>query len=118
MLPSDPFVSNLYSELDCSTVEFQVLQLIVLMLVFGVVDNPLASCLLVHILEIKFWMKAGLQILHNENAFFHYFCSVYAYVFTNTLISLNMVLPCPLFAFFHMSYSALFSPGTTVLFCL
>ena len=47
-----PFVSHLYSRLGYSTGEFQALQLIVLA-AFGVVDQPLASCMLVHLLVIN-----------------------------------------------------------------
>ena len=39
------------SPLGYSTGEFQALQLIVLV-VFGAVDQPLASCMLVHLFEI------------------------------------------------------------------
>ena len=51
IVPSDPFMSCLDSLLGCSTGEFQALQLIVLA-VFGAVDEPLASCMLFHFLEI------------------------------------------------------------------
>ena len=47
------FMSHLYTELEYSTGEFQALQLIVLA-VFGVVDQPLASCMLVHFSDIYF----------------------------------------------------------------
>ena len=50
MLSSDSFISKLYSQLEYSTGEFR-LQLIVLA-VFGSVDLPLASFMLVHFLEI------------------------------------------------------------------
>ena len=46
-------MSHLYTELEYSTGEFQALQLIVLA-VFGVVDYPLASCMLVHFSDIYF----------------------------------------------------------------
>ena len=49
----DPFMSHLATELGYSAGEFQALQLIVLA-AFGVVDLPLASCMLVHLLEIEF----------------------------------------------------------------
>ena len=53
MVPSDPFMSHLATQLGYSAGEFQALQLIVLA-TFGVVDKPLASCMLVHLLEIDF----------------------------------------------------------------
>ena len=51
MLPLDSFMSCLHSLLGCSTGKFQALQLIVLA-VFSAMDEPLASCILVHFLEI------------------------------------------------------------------
>ena len=50
---TDPFMSHLATQLGYSAGEFQALQLIVLV-AFGVVDLPLASCMLVHLLEIEF----------------------------------------------------------------
>ena len=50
MLRLDSSTSCLDCVLLCLTVEFQAFQLIVL-LVFGVVDKQLASCMLVHFLE-------------------------------------------------------------------
>ena len=50
---TDPFMSHLATQLGFSAGEFQALQLIVLA-AFGVVDQPLASCMLVHLLEIEF----------------------------------------------------------------
>ena len=50
MLPSDSFLSCLDS-LPGHSIMFQALQLIVLA-VFGAVDEPLAPCMLVHFLEI------------------------------------------------------------------
>ena len=50
---TDPFMSHLATQLGYSAEEFQALQLIVLA-AFGVVDKPLASCMLVHPLEIAF----------------------------------------------------------------
>ena len=50
---TDPFMSHLATQLGYSAGEFQALQLIVLA-AFGVVDQPLASCMLVHVLEIEF----------------------------------------------------------------
>ena len=47
MLPSDSSVSCLDSLLGYSTGELQALQLIVLA-AFGAMDEPLASCMLVH----------------------------------------------------------------------
>ena len=46
-------MSHLATQLGYSAGEFQALQLIVLA-TFGVVDEPLASCMLVHLLEIEF----------------------------------------------------------------
>ena len=51
MLHLDSFMSCLHSLLGYSTGEFQALQLIVLV-AFGTVDWPFASCMLVHFLEI------------------------------------------------------------------
>ena len=51
MLPLDSFMSCLNSHLGYSTREFQALQLIV-RVAFGTVDWPLASCMLIHLLEI------------------------------------------------------------------
>ena len=48
MLPADSFMSKLYSQMEYSAEEFQALQLIVLV-VFGVMDQPLASSLLFHL---------------------------------------------------------------------
>ena len=59
MVPSDPFMSHLATQLGYSAREFQGLQLIVLA-TFGVADYPLASCMLVHLLEIDFKTKVGL----------------------------------------------------------
>ena len=56
MLPSDLFVSCLTWY---STGEFQALQLII-PVVFGAVDQPLNSSMLVHFLEVKFEMTVGL----------------------------------------------------------
>ena len=50
---TDPFMSHLSTQLGHSAGEFQALQLIVLA-AFGVVDEPRASCMLVHLLEIEF----------------------------------------------------------------
>ena len=52
-------MSCLDSLLGYSAGEFQALQLIVLV-VFGALNKPLASCMLVHFLEIKFEMIVGL----------------------------------------------------------
>ena len=49
----DPFMSHLAIQLGYSAGEFQALQLIVLA-AFGVVDCPIAFCMLVHLLEIEF----------------------------------------------------------------
>ena len=53
MVPSDPFMSHIATQLGYSAGEFQALQPIVLA-TFGVVDSPLASCMLVQFLEIDF----------------------------------------------------------------
>ena len=50
---TDPFMSHLATQLGYSAGELQALQLIVLA-AFGVVDEPLASCMLVHLWEIEF----------------------------------------------------------------
>ena len=59
MLPSHSFMSWLDSLLRYSTGGFQALQLIAIA-VFGAVELTLASCMLVHFLEIKFEMIVGL----------------------------------------------------------
>ena len=59
MLPSESFMSCLHFLLGYSTGEFQALQLNVLA-VFGAVDYPLASRVLVHFLEIELKMIVGL----------------------------------------------------------
>ena len=51
MFPSDSFMPCLHSLQGYSTGEFQTFQLIVFA-AFGAVDQPLAPCMLVHILEI------------------------------------------------------------------
>ena len=53
MLPSDFFISNLYSQLGYFLGKFQALQLIAFP-VFGAECLPLASCILVYVLEISF----------------------------------------------------------------
>ena len=53
MVPWDPFMSHQDTQIGYSTGEFQALQLIVLA-AFGVVDQPLASCMFVRFLEIRF----------------------------------------------------------------
>ena len=57
MLPSDSFMSCLDSLICYSAGDFQVLQLIVFA-VFDAVDKPLASSVLVHLLEIWFEMMS------------------------------------------------------------
>ena len=52
-------MSCLDSLLGYSTGEFQTLQLIVIAM-FDAVDQPLASCILVHFLEILFEIIVGL----------------------------------------------------------
>ena len=47
------YVTSSYSTSSYSAGEFQALQLIVLV-TFGVMDYPLASCMLVHLLETDF----------------------------------------------------------------
>ena len=53
MVPSVPFMSHLATQLGYSAGEFQALQMIVLV-ALGVVDYLIASCMLVHLLEIDF----------------------------------------------------------------
>ena len=53
MAPSGPLMSHLATQLGYSAGEFQALQLIVLA-AFGVVDQPFASCMFIHFLEIDF----------------------------------------------------------------
>ena len=51
MLPSDTFMSNLYSLLGYSTGELEALQIIAVA-VLGAMDKQLASCMVGHSLEI------------------------------------------------------------------
>ena len=51
MLPLDSLIPCLHSLLGYSTGDFQALQLVVLV-VYGAVDKPLASCMLVHFGEV------------------------------------------------------------------
>ena len=53
MVPSDPFMSHLDTQLKYPAGEFRALQLIVLV-AFDVVDQLLASYMFVHFLEIDF----------------------------------------------------------------
>ena len=64
MLPPRSFMPCLHSLLGYSIGEFQALQLIVLV-VLGAVDQPLASCMLVHLLEILFEMIVGVLVCHS-----------------------------------------------------
>ena len=69
--PSDSFVSCLGSHLGCSAGEFQALRLVVLA-VFGAVDWPLASCVLVHLWSsgLKRWWVCKFDTVV---ILFHYF---------------------------------------------
>ena len=59
MVPLDLFMSHLATQFGYSAGEFHDLQLIV-PATFGVVDLPLASLMLVHLLEIDFYTPVGL----------------------------------------------------------
>ena len=48
MVPSDPLTSHLDTQLGYSTAEFQALLQLIVLAAFGVVDEPLASCMLAH----------------------------------------------------------------------
>ena len=76
--PSDSFVSYLNSHLGYSAGEFQALQLIVLA-VFGAVDWPLASCMLVHLwnssLKREWVCKFDTVVI-----LFHYFWVYFTYL--------------------------------------
>ena len=71
MVPSDPFMSHLATHLGYSPGEFQALQLIVVA-AFGVVDSPLASCMLVHFFKSTFKQQLGLRfdIMDCKSSFF------------------------------------------------
>ena len=69
-------MSRLDSLLGYSTGEFQALQMIGLA-VFGAVDWPLASSMLVHLLKIKFEMIVSLQIWHNGEQRFSLFLNMF-----------------------------------------
>ena len=107
-------MSNLYSQLGYSIGEFQALQMIVLV-VFGAVGWTLASCVVVHILGISFKRQLVGIFDITENALFIVFDTLNAYVFTHVLISHNKITSCFLFAFFHISKSALFLPSNNIL---
>ena len=62
MLPSDSFVSCLDSLLGYFAGESQALQLTVFAM-FGALNKPLASCILVQFLEIKFVTFSSLLIM-------------------------------------------------------
>ena len=85
MEPSDSFVSGLDSPLKCSTGEFQALQLIVLV-IFGVLDLPLASCMLVHFLN-QVWNDSGFLSLTQWRTTFSLF-SISCYI----LLPHNMMI--------------------------
>ena len=67
---TDPFMSHLATQLGYSAGEFQALQLIVLA-AFGVVDKPLAFCMLVHLWKSNFKQQLGCRfdIMDNESYF-------------------------------------------------
>ena len=87
MLPSDPFMSHLATQLGYSAGEFQALQLIVLA-TFGVVDLPLASCMLVHLLEIDFKQQLGCRfdIMDSISSFFCILTYAIIYVLIHHII--------------------------------
>ena len=60
LLPSDSFMPCFDSVIEYSTEEFRALQLIVLVVMFGAVNQPLACYMLVHVLDINFEMIVGL----------------------------------------------------------
>ena len=79
IVPSDPFMSHLDTQPVYSTEEFQALQLIVLV-AFGVVDQPLTSCMLFHFLQIDFKQRLGCRfdIMDCKSSLvFHYFFSLF-----------------------------------------
>ena len=73
IVPSDLFMSHLATRLGYSSGEFQALQLIVLA-TLGVVDQPLASCMLVHLLD-QFGCR--FDILGSISSFFFWHMQLY-----------------------------------------
>ena len=74
MVPFDPFMSHLATQLGYSTWEFQALQLIVLA-AFGVVDYSLASCMWVHFRISTFQQQLGgrFDIMDSKSSLFHWY---------------------------------------------
>ena len=95
IFPLDSFMSCLYSLLGYSTGEFQALQLIVLA-AFGVVDWPLAPCVLVHFLEVWFWNDSGfVSLTWGKTTFFHCFifwCLKVKYFIFICLVFMSLVV--------------------------
>ena len=57
-------------------------------------DEPLASCMLVHICENKFETKVGLKVWHNGEHLFRVFCLHFTYnLMPHCLITLYLPLP-------------------------
>ena len=107
---SNSSVSCLDPPLGYSTGEFQALQLIFVVLC-GAVDEPLASCILVHFLAIKFEMRVGLLICHNAEQLFQCFWLHFTYLLMpHNKIILNIRL-----LYFHVLNSALFLHSAPVL---
>ena len=102
---TDPFMSHLAIQLGYSAGEFQALQLIILV-AFGVVDLPLASCMLVHLLKSNFKQQLGYRfdIMVNESYFF---------VFWHMQLYMSWYIRS-FFRFYLLKYS-LFFPNTLVL---
>ena len=73
-------MSNLYSQLGYFTGEVQALQLIEFV-VFGVVDYPLAFCVLVHVSEISFKEQLIHKFDITETHICIVFCTLHACYF-------------------------------------
>ena len=103
-LPLDPFMSHLATQLGYSAGDFQALQLIV-PAAFGVVYQPLASCMLVHLLEIDFKPQFGCRfdIMDSISPLFLYFdicnyiCQTTSYHFYTPVWKTGRIMPwqCP-----------------------
>ena len=88
---------------------------ILVLVVFGAVDLPLTSPMLVHFLETQFEMIVGLYVWHNEEHLFHYLGYISTYVFTYTLMIHNIIIPSYYLLHFHVQNSALFWKSNLVL---
>ena len=85
------------------------------LVVFGAVDLPRTSSMLVHFLETQFEMIVGLYVWHNEEHLFHCLGYISTYVFTYTLMIHNIIIPSYYLLHFHVQNSALFWKSNLIL---